>query len=189
MKVLAVVGSPRKGGNSDTLVDAILAGASEAGAEVEKLYLNDLELRGCQACNACRDAVEDPCVQADDMTKVVHPRLRACDAFVIGTPIYYFAASAQTKLFLDRWYALAGQEGEPHALRGKRAAIAIAYADPDPFVSGAANAMATFRDALNWVGAELAGVVYATADAAGEIAHNEAALQQARQLGARLARS
>ena len=186
MKVLAVVGSPRKGGNSDTLVEAILEGASGAGAEAEKLYLNSLQIRGCQACNACRSCVDDECVQDDDMTRIVHPRLRSCDAFVIATPIYYFGASAQTKLFLDRWYALGGQEGDPHALQGKRAAIAIAYADADPFSSGAAHAMATFRDAINWVGARLVGVVHGSAEARGEIARNQALIVQARQLGRKL---
>jgi multimeric flavodoxin WrbA len=187
MRILALVGSPRKGGNSDTLADAILAAASAAGAEVEKIYLNDLQVRGCQACDSCRGAPEDECVLEDDMAKVVHPRLRACDGFVTATPIYYFGAAAQTKLFLDRWYALGGQPGEPHALRGKRAAIALAYEDADPFASGAANAMATFRDAIRWVGVELVGVVCGTAAAPGEIAGNPAVMQQARDLGAGLA--
>jgi len=187
MKVLAVVGSPREGGNSDTLADAILRGAAKVGGEVAKIRLNDLQIRGCQACDSCRGAPEDECVLDDDMAGVVHPKLRACDAFVIATPIYYFGPSAQTKLFVDRWYALGGQEGEPHALRGKRVAVALAYADPDPFSSGAANAMAIFRDAIRWVEAKLVGVVYGSAEAAGEIAQNEAVIQQARELGGRLA--
>jgi len=184
--LLAVVGSPRKGGNSDTLADAILSGASEVGAEVEKIYLNDLQVRGCQACDKCRGDVQDPCVLDDDMARLVHPKLRACDALLIATPIYYFGPAAQTKLFLDRWYALGGKEGQPHALAGKRVAIALAYEDADPFCSGAANAMMTFRDAIRWVGAELVGVVYGSAAAPGEIADNRTVMEEARRLGANL---
>ena len=54
MKILALAGSPRKGGNTDLLADALLSGARSAGAEVEKVYLNDLNIRGCQACYGCR---------------------------------------------------------------------------------------------------------------------------------------
>lgn len=185
MRVLAVVGSPRKGGNSDTLVDAIIRGAEEQGAEVEKVYLNDLYLRGCQACEACRGDVDDLCVLDDDMP-AVHEKLRACEALIIGTPIYYFGPSAQTKLFLDRWYALAGREGQPHVMKGKRMAIALSYADPDPFTSGAANAHRIFRDSANWVGAPIVGTVYGTADVKGEIAQNGTVMEQAVELGRRL---
>lgn len=179
MRILAVIGSPRKGGNSDMLVDAMIRGAEEQGAEVEKVYLNDLYLRGCQACDACRGDVDDPCVSDDDMP-AVHEKLRVCEALIIGTPIYYFGPSAQTKLFLDRWYALAGREGQPHAMRGKRIAIAFSYADPDPFTSGAHRIL---RDSANWVGAQIVGTVYGTADAKGEIVQNKMVMEQAVELG------
>ena len=167
------------------MVDAIIRGAKEMGAEAEKVYLNDLHLRGCQACSACRGDVDDPCVLDDDMP-AVHQKVRACDALIIGTPIYYFGPSAQTKLFLDRWYAPAGREGQPHAMKGKRMAIALSYADPDPFVSGAANAHRILRDSANWVGARIVGTVYGTADAKAEIAQNRAIMEQAAELGRRL---
>lgn len=185
MKILAVLGSPRRGGNSDALVEQILEGSRQEGADTEKIRLNDLTLRGCQACNRCRKDIDDPCVLDDDMPGV-HEKLRASDALVIGTPIYYFGPSAQTKLFLDRWYALAGQEGQGHALKGKRMALALAYADPDPFSSGAANAYAIFRDAARWVGAPLVGVVHGTADKKGEIKANALLMSQAVELGRKL---
>jgi len=185
MKVLAFVGSPRKGGNTDVLVDRIMEGARERGAEVEKIYLNELNVRMCQACDGCRKHIEDPCVLGDDMV-AVHEKLRACDAFVVGTPIYYFGPSAQAKVFLDRWYALAGAEGEGHRLKGKRMALALAYADPNPFCSGAMNAYNIFRDAAAWVGTELVGVVYGTAWERGEIAGNAALMEEAVALGRKL---
>jgi len=185
MKILAVVGSPRRKGNTDALVERILEGAQNQGADTEKIYLNDLTLRGCQACNLCRRDIDDPCVLDDDMP-AVHEKLRGSDALIIGTPIYYFGPSAQTKLFLDRWYALAGQEGQGHAMKDKRIALALAYADPDPFSSGAANAYAIFRDAARWVGAPLVGVVHGTADKKGEITGNAALMDEAVELGRKL---
>lgn len=67
----------------------------------------------------------------------VHEALARCDAFVVGTPIYFFGPSAQTKVFLDRWMALIHSDdgGARHALRGKR--MAVAYGDVEPVVAGA----------------------------------------------------
>lgn len=183
MDVVAVVGSPRKGGNTDLLVQQIIKGAEAGGAQVERFFLHDLNLRPCSACEGCRAHTADPCVIKDDM-QVIHEKLRACGGLIIGTPVYWFSPSAQTKIFIDRWYALGGPEG--HDLRGKRVAVAMAYADPDALVSGALNVYRIFQDCLRWAGAELVGFVHGTAWERGEIARNESLLEQAEQLGAKL---
>ena len=184
-QVLIAIGSPRRKGNSTILAQRIAAGARAAGAEVETVRLHDLEIRPCTACNACRKDSADDCVLQDGM-QGLYPRLRACDALVIASPIYWFTVSAQTKLFLDRWYGLGGPQGYPD-LKGKRVGVALTYADPDPFVSGAANALRMFQDACRYVDADLIGMVYGTAWEAGEIKANKALLKQARELGKRLA--
>ena len=107
------------------------------------------------------------------------------DAFVVASPIYWFTVSAQTKLFMDRGYALVDAEG--YLLRGKQAGIVLTYGDSDPFNSGAVNALRTFQDAFNYVGVEIAGMVYDSADAAGDIRENAGAMDQAYALGRRLA--
>lgn len=183
MKVVAVVGSPRRGGNSDILVDQIILGAKELGAEVDKFYLQEMDLKPCRACETCRGSVDDPCIIQDDM-QLIHSKLRECDALIIGTPIYWFNFSAQTKIFIDRWYALGGPEG--HALQRKRVAIAMAYADPDPLTSGALNAYRTFQDISNWLEAPIVGFVYGTAWEAGEIASNKKLMDEAVELGKKL---
>ena len=104
---------------------------------------------------------------------------------MIASPIYWFTMSAQTKLFMDRLYAFIGPSG--WGLAGKRIGIALAYADPDPFVSGAGNALRTFQDAFRHVGAPIVGMVYGRARAAGEIAGNAALVQEAFELGKALA--
>jgi len=122
----------------------------------------------------------------DDMAPL-YSKLRKADAIVMATPVYWFTVSAQTKLFMDRWYAMGGDEGYP--FKGKRFGIVLAYGDEDPFCSGAVNALRTFEDALGYVGAEIVGMVYGRASKAGEIKKNKTLLKKAYQLGKNLARS
>jgi multimeric flavodoxin WrbA len=103
---------------------------------------------------------------------------------IIGTPIYFFTISAQTKLLMDRWYALGGPQGS--RLKGKRVAIAMAYAGDDALDSGALNAYRAFQDTFNWVGSELVGIVHGHGEEKGDIAKNRKLLAAARELGRRL---
>jgi multimeric flavodoxin WrbA len=116
--------------------------------------------------------------------QALYPKLRAADALVIASPVYWFTVSAQTKLFMDRWYALEGPGG--NALTGKRVGIVLTYGDSDPFNSGAVNALRTFQDAFRYIGAEIVGAVYGSASKAGEIAENQALMDRAYRLGEKL---
>ena len=86
---------------------------------------------------------------------------------------------------MDRWYGLGDDEG--YALAGKRFGIVLAYADKDPFVSGAVNALRMFQDAFRFVEAEIVGMVYGSAWKAGEIRKNEALMEEAYALGKKIA--
>lgn len=183
-KILVVVGSPREKGNSATLARQVEAGAKSQGAEVESFRLHDMDLRPCTACESCRKELATGCVIDDDM-QILYPKLRGADGMVIATPTYWFTVSAQTKMFMDRWYAFGGNE-EYAALTGKRIGIVMTYADLDPFVSGAVNALRTFQDAFNYVGAQIVGMVYGSASEAGEIARNEDLMERAYELGRQL---
>lgn len=99
MKVLAISGSPRKGGNSDILVDEFLRGASDAGAETEKIYLQDLSISPCRACYGCRG--KGRCVQNDDEDSVLEKLIEA-DAIILSSPVYFYSVSAQMKTMIDR---------------------------------------------------------------------------------------
>ncbi|MFA5028976.1 MAG: flavodoxin family protein, partial [Candidatus Methylomirabilota bacterium] len=134
-------------------------------------------------CDECRQDPAQDCV-IDDAMKAVYPKLRRADALVIASPIYWFTMSAQTKLFMDRCYALGGPDG--HALRGKQIGILLTYADADPFSSGAVNALRTFQDSFSYIGAEIVGMLYGSAWQAGEIRENTALLKQAYELGKQL---
>ncbi|MFX0009443.1 MAG: flavodoxin family protein [Candidatus Hermodarchaeota archaeon] len=99
--VLGIVGSPRKRGNTDILVDEVLSGAKEAGAYTEKVLLNSLNIKPCQACNSCYKTGN--CIQNDDMSMLLE-KMENSDIWVLGTPIYWWGPTAQFKAFLDRWY-------------------------------------------------------------------------------------
>jgi multimeric flavodoxin WrbA len=183
-RILIFMGSPRREGNSCTLAQQVEKGAKEAGAEVESFFLHDMNIRPCDACDACRGKTETDCILDDDM-KDIFLKLRQADGIVIASPVYWFTVSAQTKLFMDRWYALGGPEG--YALKGKRFGIVLTYADSDPFTSGAVNALRTFQDALNFIGASIVGMVYGSAWEAGEIRKNKELMEKGTELGRKLA--
>ena len=182
--VMVVIGSPRRNGNSASLAKQVAAGAKNAGAKVETIFLQGLNIQPCTACDACRKKLKKECIINDDM-KALYAKLKAADGIVIASPIYWFTVSAQTKLFMDRWYALGGDDG--YALAGKKFAVVLAYADADPFSSGAVNALRTFQDAFNFLGAEVVGTVYGSAWKAGEIKKNKALMDSAYELGRKLA--
>jgi multimeric flavodoxin WrbA len=183
-KILVFMGSPRRKGNSSLLAQQVQSGAEAAGAEVESFFLHDMNVQPCDACDACRDKTDTDCILDDDL-KDIFPKLRRADGIVIASPVYWFTVSAQTKLFMDRWYALGGPEG--YALKGKEFGIVLTYADEDPFTSGAVNALRTFQDALNFIEAKIVGMVYGSAWEAGKIRDNREVMEKAYELGKKMA--
>jgi multimeric flavodoxin WrbA len=103
MKVLGIYGSPRKGGNSDQLLDSALEGAKSAGAEVLRIYARDLTMSGCIECGGCDETGE--CVVEDDMQKV-YPLLKEADVIFLSSPIFFYSVTAQLKALIDRGQAL-----------------------------------------------------------------------------------
>lgn len=99
MKILAIVGSPRKGGNTDAVIDRVLAGAKSKDAEVEKVYLRDLNISPCQGGFTCEIAKN--CVIPDDM-RHLSTKIRAANGIVVGTPVYMGNVSGLFLNFLNR---------------------------------------------------------------------------------------
>lgn len=97
-KILIISGSPRKGGNSDTLCERFAAGAREAGHFVEKFSLAGKQIAPCRACYACRAGL---CPQQDG-AKVLVEKMVTADVIVLGTPVYFYTMCAQLKALIDR---------------------------------------------------------------------------------------
>ena len=184
-KILVLLGSPRKKGNSTTLAKKIVEGAEAAGATVEQIYLHGQDIAPCQACYGCQKPDSKGCVIDDDM-QPIYPKLRAADAWVLASPVYWFSMSAQTKLCLDRCFALLAFGKDVFV--GKQIAVAMSYGDADPFRSGCVNALRSFQDAFRYAGADMAGMVYGSAEKPGEIRSNQALMEKSGALGQRFAK-
>lgn len=99
-KILILSSSPRRGGNSDRLCDELLRGATEAGHEVEKIFLRDRTVHFCTGCETC-SRYGKPCPQKDDAAEIV-ARMVEADVIVMATPVYFYTMSAQMKTLIDR---------------------------------------------------------------------------------------
>jgi len=102
-RALALIGSPRKGGNTDCLADAFLAGAAAAGAETEKIYLDDCRIRPiAEVGDVFRERVD---LRADDDWRTIAQQVVDADILAWGAPVYWQGVPAQMKCFVDRWSA------------------------------------------------------------------------------------
>jgi multimeric flavodoxin WrbA len=182
-KVLVLLGSPRKKSNSSILAEEIAKGAESAGAVTETLFIQDMDIKPCKACWGCQAKESKGCVIKDDM-QAVFPKLIEAAAWVISSPVHWFNVSTQTKLWLDRCFALPRYGKNPFT---KKIAVAMAYGDTDPVTSGCINAIRSFQDSFRYTGSDLCGVVYGSALYAGDIAKQTDLLEAARALGKKLA--
>ena len=98
--IVGINGSPRRGGNSEILLDNALEGASSVGATVEKIFLNEMDFRPCQACGGCDES--GICMLPDDMRRI-YKNIERADAIVVASPIYFGSVTAQLKAMIDRF--------------------------------------------------------------------------------------
>jgi len=139
MKVIGVNASPRKGANTQTLVEAVLAGAAKNGIQTRLVNLRELEIHGCLGCEGCKKQV-GTCVQKDDLTTLLQ-ELKDCDAIVLGTPVYWFHVSAQFKMLVDRLYCFLEYTTDPQTGEdsyrfkfpsGKKIILVVSRGDAEP---------------------------------------------------------
>jgi multimeric flavodoxin WrbA len=142
--------------------------------------LHEMDIRPCDACDECQET--GLCIVKDDMQQV-YPLLEKADAIVLAGPVYWFTISAQAKLCIDRWYALSLSDGK---FRDKRIGIILTYGDTDLYTSGGINAIHTFESMFRYIGAEIAGMVYGTADAIGDAQKQPELMRRAFELGREL---
>jgi len=177
--VLGIVGSPRRGGNTEVLVDKVLSGARDAGATVDKVILSDLDIASCDACGSCKDTGE--CVIVDDMEKLLE-KMKRSDVWVLGTPVYWWGPTAQFKLFLDRWYSKIHRPHDKAMFKGQRVILAIPMGDDDP--ATARHTVGMFTDGLDYVNADLFETVLAAGVSdPGEVRDHSGIMAQAHRAG------
>ncbi len=180
-----LLGSPRKGGNSEILARHVEKGIKEAGGTTRSFYLHGMELHPCRGCDYCKKTgAERYCVIEDDMD-VIYPALLEADSIVFASPIYWFTYSAQLKIVMDRSYALI--RDEKYLLSGKSIGLVFTYGDKDPVSSGTINAIRSFQDAFRYIECPILGCVYGSANDPGEISAQASLLQEAEALSGKLA--
>ncbi len=119
VRVLGIVCSPRKGGNTEIMVTEVLATARGAGAETELVLVAGKNIAPCDGCTTCQKT--GVCHIKDDM-QTIYQQLESADGVILGTPVYFVNVSAQAKAIIDRTYSFLGQR----KLRGKVAAALVA---------------------------------------------------------------
>jgi multimeric flavodoxin WrbA len=136
MKIIGIASSPRKGGNSQTLVEHILSGARDAGATTELIRLCDRDIQPCRGCNICKSG--DGCVIEDDMAEICE-KLAGANAVVFGSPIYWFRLNAQAYPFIDRFYALLKPDFTTDFPGGKKVVVALTCGGVGPEILNPVN--------------------------------------------------
>ena len=112
MKVVAIGGSPRLGGNTNYLIDQALDELASRGVETEKIVLNQYKIGPCQAHDNC--GATEQCQQDDDARWILEKYSQA-DAVILASPVYFGSISAQVKTFMDRSVFLFRHNVEPNA--------------------------------------------------------------------------
>ncbi|MFP5239108.1 MAG: flavodoxin family protein [Acidobacteriota bacterium] len=102
MKAIAINGSPRKGGNTETLLKAVLKPLDEAGWETSLVRIGGKKVRGCKACYKCFELKNDRCIMDKDLLNETLQAVLEADALILGSPTYFADVSAEMKAFIDR---------------------------------------------------------------------------------------
>ena len=174
IKVLGIMGSPRRNGNTEIMVDEVLTGAKEAGAEIDKIILNELEISPCQACDACSGT---GICQFNDGMDIVNEKMKESSVFVYGTPVFYWGPTAQFKAFMDRLLATSKQG----IIENKQVIVTISLGGSE---SVARHTIGMITDSVNYLKANIFAKIIAPATGdLGVVKEKKDILKQAREAG------
>ena len=187
MKVLGIVCSPRKNGNTEILVKEALDSAHKLGAETEMIKVSDVNITPCDGCETCDTTGE--CKIEDDM-QGIYTKLLQSDGIILGSPVYWWGVTAQAKIIIDRTFVFR---------RGRRLRNKVAGAVVVARQVGASNAFSELNDFFGLhrmiparsmgprteeeLAKEWGGGVIAYADKPGEVINNQQAMARAQSLG------
>jgi len=177
VKILALMGSPRKESNTDILIDKILEGAKTKEHTSEKIYLYDNEIKPCLACYGCTKG-DLNCVQQDGMQEI-YPKMDEADLILFGTPIYWFGSTGPMKNVVDRLFPYIRNK----RIVGKKGLLV------SPSTGGPASSdllIETLKRSLRFLKMEYMGEFISKASRRAEVKHDEQELKRAFELGATL---
>jgi len=158
-------------------MESVMAGAAEHGIDARKVYVADLSIQGCDACEACKTGTRE-CALTDDMTPLYQDILDS-DILLIGTPVYWWGPSAQLKAVIDRLFAFADAPGRS-PLAGKRAIVVVALEEEPP---QAEHVIGMLDKSFAFLGVECVGTVVAQAGPKGAVKKSPGVMRRAYELG------
>ncbi len=112
MKVVAINGSPRKGGNTEIMLNAVLEPLNQAGVETKIIQVGGKNIHGCRGCWACQKLLNRKCAFNDDIVNDILEDLFSADAIIWGTPSYYSNMTPELKALIDRAGIVASANGK-----------------------------------------------------------------------------
>ena len=177
--IVAIVGSPRRNGNTSYLTDQALAAAGTMGVTTEKIVLSDYQISPCQAHSGCRELTT--CRQDDDMRSIA-TRVYAADGLILASPVYYYNVSAQMKIFIDRNFFFFR-----HKQKMQARAVGIIVVAGGRGIEDTADALMRYITVATNIPAGQVMQVHGLAGAEGAIKDDTAVVEQARLLGRNLA--
>ena len=176
--ILVISTSLRAKSNSDILAERMIAGAKEAGHEVEHISLKGKEIRFCIGCLACQKTQK--CVLKDDAIEIAE-KVRNADTLVFTTPIYYYEMSGQMKTMLDRLNPLYASDYKFRRVYMLSTATEDEATTPEKAVNGLQGWVYCFEKA-ELAGSLFCGGISNPGEAAGKTAELEEAYQFGRAL-------
>jgi multimeric flavodoxin WrbA len=183
--VVALCGSPRRGGNTDLMTDAFLEGAEAEGAAVEKIFLDDLHIRPIGPVGDDWEMRSD--IRADDDARAVLEKMAAADIVVFASPVYWQGVSAQLKCLIDRQSAYYVAPWLRAGMEGSGFFVITAWGAPNEDQSHWVTEPVKFW-ARNYR-AKYLGEVAVNAAKWGQVAEMEGVLDEAREKGAEAVRT
>lgn len=188
-RIVAIYGSPRRGGNSARLTDQAVEGARQAGATVETVVLRDLHISPCLEIYGCRK--DGRCVIKDDF-QGLYDLCLASDAMILSSPIFFYTVSAHTKIMMDRFQSLWVKKYQIDQVKfgqwtpkRKGLFISVGATHGKKLFEGVLLTVRYFMDVLDM---ELSqSLLYRGLDQQGEVDGHPEYLQEAREAGAALA--
>ena len=186
---MCLAGSPRRGGNTDRLLDEAISGACGSGVQIKHVVLGDLQIAPCQNCGGCTQT-GGRCIVEDDM-QWLYQDLREFDRFILASPVFFMGVAAQAKAMIDRcqalWvlkYVLKQQVGLHTGVPRKGIFISVGGRNYTDLFTGS---LATVKSWFKTLDAEYSGeLLVPSTDTYNAISSNTAALKEAFSLGRQL---
>ena len=179
MKILGIVGSARKGGNTDVLTTEILKTAKEKGLGTEKVFLSDLTINPCDACNVCH--TKGVCKYQDDFIELKE-QMKECSVWILSSPVYWWGPTARMKTFIDRWYQF---DTNREIFHGKRiVGVVTSGGNSDSY---SRHLIGMMTDIAHYLNLEIVDILLCPGvSKKGEVIHKSNCMRQAQEIGKKL---